>query len=45
MQRKYILFTETRELSLIISLKIYSYYNIQVSVHFSDLLVKGTYAH
>ena len=45
MQRKHILFTGTQELSLIILFKIYSYYDIAVSVQFSDIFVKGTYAH
>ena len=45
MQRKYILFTGTQELSLIILFKIYSYCDIQVSARFSEMLFKGTYAH
>ena len=40
MQRKYILFTGTQELSHIILFKIYSYYDIQTSARFSDLLIK-----
>ena len=40
MQRKYILCTRTQELSLIILFKICSYYDIQISAHFSDILVK-----
>ena len=42
MQIKYILCTGTQELSLIILLKIYNYYDIQVSARFSDILVKYT---
>ena len=44
MERKHILFTGTQKLSLIILFKIYSYYDIQDSVRFSDILVKGANA-
>ena len=44
MQRKYIFFTGTQGLSLIL-FKIYSYYDTQIVARFTDILVKGPYAH
>ena len=44
MERKHTLFPGTQELPLITLFKIYSYYDIQDSVRFSDILVEGVNA-